>query len=261
MALNVFLLLPGKEDAVLDIIKDENAYKQFVKEVSEIVSALPKDNSVKLFYDADNIQTFLNICENFDSELYLSHAKYQIQNFISAKSANIQDKLSKAKDCVYILWNYEKLLNVAYSPDILSEIAEKILSFPNETYLVLNVSENIKADRNVLLVCKDAKHISDLPKFARVPFVTDKTDLELWWQTNHVSEFSLLDRNRFSKTKKIVQGQSIYLEIATNHYWYFDNLHKDHYEVFDIIGKHIGEADLQGKIDTSKKDKTKQITI
>jgi hypothetical protein len=62
------------------------------------------------------------------------------------------------------------------------------------------------------------------------------------------SEFSLLDRNRFSKTKKIEQGQCVYLETATNHYWYFDNLHKDHYEVFNRNKEHIGAANLQGEI-------------
>jgi hypothetical protein len=41
-------------------------------------------------------------------------------------------------------------------------------------------------------------------------------------------------------------------------------LHKGegaHLEVFDKTGYHIGEADLQGNIDTSTKDKNKTINL
>ncbi len=43
-----------------------------------------------------------------------------------------------------------------------------------------------------------------------------------------------------------------------------DNLHYGkaaHLEVFDKMGKHIGEADLQGNIDYSQKDLNKTISL
>ncbi|MDR0700686.1 MAG: hypothetical protein LBG28_15925 [Tannerella sp.] len=64
---------------------------------------------------------------------------------------------------------------------------------------------------------------------------------------------------RFRKTRKRQQGKSVYEEISSGYYWYLDNLHQDHYEVFNNTGEHIGEADLLGKIDLSKKDKTKSL--
>ena len=45
--------------------------------------------------------------------------------------------------------------------------------------------------------------------------------------------FSLKDKTRFNKTTLIFQGQSIYQEASTNYYWYLDNFHKKHYEVFN----------------------------
>ena len=68
-----------------------------------------------------------------------------------------------------------------------------------------------------------------------------------------IVEFSLKDTTRFNRTRLIRQGQSVYKEIKTNYYWYLDNLHKNHYEVFDSEKTHIGIADMRGKIDTSKR--------
>lgn len=56
-----------------------------------------------------------------------------------------------------------------------------------------------------------------------------------------------------------VQGATVYKEKSTGYYWYLDNFHKTHYEVFDKTGKkHIGEANLDGKIDFSRADSKKQ---
>jgi hypothetical protein len=72
-------------------------------------------------------------------------------------------------------------------------------------------------------------------------------------QRGIIVEFSLKDTTRFCKTKIISQGQSVYKEIKTNCYWYLDNLHRNHYEVFNSSKSHIGIADMQGNIDTFKR--------
>lgn len=69
---------------------------------------------------------------------------------------------------------------------------------------------------------------------------------------------------QFKKTALICQGRNIYQELATHRYWTVDNLHYGkaaHLEVFDKTGKHIGEADLQGNIDCSKRDSKKTISL
>jgi 5'(3')-deoxyribonucleotidase len=74
-------------------------------------------------------------------------------------------------------------------------------------------------------------------------------------------QYSLLNRQRFTKTHLVEQGKTVYKEISTHYDWYLDNLHKDHYEVFNAKGEHIGIANFQGQIDTSKKEKGRRITV
>ncbi|MDR1181277.1 MAG: hypothetical protein LBL13_04810 [Bacteroidales bacterium] len=261
MVLNFFLLLPQTNGIILDIIQNECSYKQFVKEISDTISVLRRDNSMKLFYDSDNINTFIETCKEFESETYLANAATQIRSFISTKSIDVHDNPTKDNRCIYVLWNLDKLPNVEYAPEIITETVERMCLYPDGKFLLLNILEEIKTDRDVLLVCKDAKHISELPVFARIPYVTDKSELESWISLNYIPIFSLLDKSRFTKTKLIVQGQSVFQENHTSRYWYLDNFHKTHYEVFDDTGKHLGESDSQGQIDFSKKDATKTINI
>jgi hypothetical protein len=72
-------------------------------------------------------------------------------------------------------------------------------------------------------------------------------------QRGIIYRFSLKDGTRFQKDGRIVQGQNVYREIDTGYYWYLDNLHKNHYEVFDRNSQHIGTANMDGYIDTTKK--------
>ncbi|MBD2148607.1 hypothetical protein H6F44_00460 [Pseudanabaena sp. FACHB-1277] len=72
----------------------------------------------------------------------------------------------------------------------------------------------------------------------------------------------LRDTQRFQKTQNIYDGRTIYREILNDRYWYVDNLHfgqASHIEVFNAQGNHIGESDLEGNIDETKKDLNKKI--
>lgn len=68
-----------------------------------------------------------------------------------------------------------------------------------------------------------------------------------------VVDFSLSDTSRFKKTHFNVQGKVIYKELLSKCYWYLDNLHHSHYEVFNSQEEHIGLADLNGNVDVSKR--------
>jgi hypothetical protein len=70
-----------------------------------------------------------------------------------------------------------------------------------------------------------------------------------------LSRFSTKNLTAFSRTQYIRQGERVYLEIQTGNFWYLDALHKNHFEVFDSNGNHVGISDLQGNIDTKKKVK------
>lgn len=78
-------------------------------------------------------------------------------------------------------------------------------------------------------------------------------------QRGIIYSFSLKDGTRFQKDRRIVQGQNVYREIDTGRYWYLDNFHKNHYEVFDKNNQHIGVADMQGNFNPAKKVKGRNL--
>lgn len=75
------------------------------------------------------------------------------------------------------------------------------------------------------------------------------------------TETVLRDRGRFTKTKLNNQGRVVYLEVKTGYRFCVDNLHVfgAHLEIFDARGGHIGESTLNGEIDFSKADSTKDL--
>jgi hypothetical protein len=76
-------------------------------------------------------------------------------------------------------------------------------------------------------------------------------------------ETILRDRSRFQKTALRNQNRCVYIDRKTNFYLCVDNLHRHgaHLEVFDANGDHIGEATLDGVIDTSKADTNKNLHV
>jgi hypothetical protein len=77
-----------------------------------------------------------------------------------------------------------------------------------------------------------------------------------------IGKISLFENEcRFRRTNIVIQGMPLYEEISTRYYWYLDNLHQNHHEVFNHTGQHIGEADLQGIIDYARKDNNKTINL
>lgn len=67
-----------------------------------------------------------------------------------------------------------------------------------------------------------------------------------------LKKFSLKNRTLFTRTNLVRQGKPVYQEIATNYYWYLDNMHRNHFEVFNANKEHLGIADFEGNLDTSK---------
>jgi hypothetical protein len=73
-------------------------------------------------------------------------------------------------------------------------------------------------------------------------------------------QLSLLDNaERFRKLGLSRQGQPVFEETTTGHFWYLDNLHKNHYEVFNANEEHIGVADINGEVDASKRIKGRRL--
>ena len=153
-------------------------------------------------------------------------------------------------------WNIDDFtLTPEYSG--LAHLMERILT----QHLEFVCIDNVKHAKQQLVLFQDARHILDYPKeFVKVPCFNIYDDLIVYAQNHGIFDFTLDNPNRFEKCPGIspIQGACVYRERSTNHYWYRDMLHKTHYEMFDKCGhRHLGEADMNGVLDTTKKDVTK----
>ncbi len=70
----------------------------------------------------------------------------------------------------------------------------------------------------------------------------------------------LKNKDLFQPTSKLFQWNKVYIKKDNGYYYYRDNLHKDHLEVFNKKWKYVWEADpVTWIVNTSKEDKTKSI--
>jgi hypothetical protein len=221
-------------------------------------------DEIELFYDSENIKAFLQkISVLFDNE-YLQKPTTQLKISLQ-KSTDWRMSVVQQHKCSYVLWFLDKFEVKTVNNSSLAEMAERMLNQTTEKYLLINLHQNIHINRQFLPIFKDCQHITGLPQFVHIEFVSDEKEFQLWWdiyqKTEGLCDFSLLNRQRFTRTHLVEQGKTVYKEISTHYYWYLDNLHKDHYEVFNTMGEHIGIANLQGQIDTSSKEKGRRITV
>lgn len=185
---------------------------------------------------------------------YKEYAKYKIRDINLIKHESIDNSLRCFK------WDIESETTTAldeYKYDGLKHLVSRCASY--DTLFVC--IDNEKHCGNQLVLFQDAKHKIEYPKeFIKIHCYNNWDDFYHYLSAQDIFAFSLKDETKFVKCADInpVQGSIVYKEKATGHYWYLDNLHKTHYEVFDAAGKkHIGEADLEGNIDCEKADKKK----
>lgn len=262
MAIKAFLYLPENDNIIFNIVQDETTYKAFIAQLEKFTALACQHNDATLFYDAQNVQTFIAKVEAWNESNYLVNYVQLIRHLgLSREASELKDESEIQADCLYFLWDFEKM-NIDNAPKILAEVAERIWKYPTESYILLNFQNTLETPRNALFVFKDAPHIAHLPeKFAHIHFVTDKDELEIWLATNTQSAFSLLDRAKFKKTKLVQQGKAVFEELNTGYFWYLDNFHKNEYEVFDIQGKHLGTANLEGVFDEKGKKDGRTINL
>jgi hypothetical protein len=181
-------------------------------------------------------------------------------------------------DCLTINNDYKDVCNTS-----LAEVAERKIQNNNQQYLLINFvkSSFTIPHRNIQNCCLiTIIKNSDEENRICIDGVERPSALEYWLEDKFSLsklEYSLdatipprdeqtilLDITRFQKTPRKYDARCIYCELTTGRYWYVDNLHfgqAAHLEVFDKRGFHIGESDLHGNVDTSKKDKDKTIDL
>ncbi|MCA9937710.1 MAG: hypothetical protein KC418_03640 [Anaerolineales bacterium] len=158
----------------------------------------------------------------------------------------------------------------------IAELGERILCGMTQHGLLINLPESRFASETSLTIDKNGDSLTN------IDCVDHKEALERWLEeTFRISrrEYSVLSNtppldfqtilrnsNRFDRTQLPRQGGRIlYREKSTGYIWYVDNLHVGnaaHFEVFDRNGRnHLGEADLAGTLDHSKRDPNKRLNV
>lgn len=176
-------------------------------------------------------------------------------NFIKDKSLIEYNEVDKDLTCY--MWNISDTVTVPlYKEDGLFHLISRYIS-DKTNFVCIDSKEYAK---NCLVLFQDAIHKPEYPKeFVKIPCYKDWDSLWKYLEDKQLFSFSLNDTTKFEKCSYTVQGAAVYKEKTTGRYWYMDNLHKTHYEVFDHLGKkHIGEAGLNGVIDKTKVDKDKK---
>ena len=181
-------------------------------------------------------------------------------------------------DCLMINEQYKVVNDTS-----LAEIAERKLQNSSSTYLLLNfINSSFNLVHPHITNCCLITIVknNDVVNCIKLDGLDNKSALENWLEhTFNLScsvydELSndpptdeqtiLRDKQRFQKTSSRCHGRAIYREVATDRYWYVDNLHgrkSAHLEVFNKAKTHVGEADIEGNIYECKRDANKLLDI
>lgn len=240
------------------------------EDITKFAAALTQLNQVLLrIHDCDTPKRIF-----FDRQLYYSEVTADHRIFSSClerltdKSARLQfkllfqDRLRATEWCNEALqeacsykWNTEELRATG-----IAELVERRLQ--NRIGFLINFSPSrFPSGRQMMIRKADGNSVM-------IDSVNSQEDLETWCRlypnlelarftatpgrVPQESETILADRGRFKRTKLRNQGKAVYLDRRTNYFFCIDNLHGDHLEVFNSNKEHIGVADLNGVIDTSK---------
>jgi len=238
---------------------DIEAFTSAIVEFTSIVSIINKQvKNKKIFKDFNWV--------------YNTAAIYQ-QNFQSSIEM-IKDKLLKDsfKDIVFnksnpIDWKTDRihLTNDLYYSDILKDIvtdtilaeaAERKLVNKEGLFLVLNFIKSTFENEKLIKITKNEEITIE------VDCVENKEYLQIWLSKNNLEESILKNSKLFKPTNLISPiNTKIYEELTTNYLWYFDNFHKNHFEVFNKQKIHLGEGDLNGYLNITKRDPDKDYKL
>jgi hypothetical protein len=144
-----------------------------------------------------------------------------------------------------------------------SDLIGLLVNFPQSKFTQLSSVEVFKNDVALPFILDCLDHKDALNKW-----LTDKLQSERF-EYDYAStakptdlQTVLREHKRFVSTTYYMDGRKVYKELATEYYWYVDNLHYGraaHLEVFDRNGQHLGEASLEGLVDSGKRDATKKV--
>lgn len=261
MKIKAYFLFPETDDDFIRIGENAQAYNSIIGEIALIKKQLKELGKFELCYDPENVNAFLNKAETVVHGNYLSECRSQLQIIFGPNTRNVSTTAIRKSDCVYVHWNINSVYENAKT--IIAEATEAKHNEGIDKTVVINIAESYITNREEIHVVKDALHLNDLPILVSIPTVNNEIEFSQWVTTLSTPNFSLKNKTKFERTNQKHVKQRIYKEITTGNYWYYDFFHdtnKKHYEVFNAQGVHLGEANTEGTLDTTKADNLKRIT-
>lgn len=227
--------------------------------------------SIQEFVD-DVLPSFLEVLDDVDESNDLIYKKYDLFSSMVTPDTNLHAILIGDYSRQYdIIRRFKSKLVSLFKDPYWEETQKHSIDTPylykGEDIAGTSLAESCERDKVVislpcadfysgkLIIQKQAKELIVDNLFAAGHYTAVAEERGL------IKEFSLTDTDRFRKTSHGYHAKAIFQEIRTGYYWYLDNLHKDHYEVFDSSEKHLGVADMDGNIDRTKKVKGRTISF
>lgn len=263
-----------------DAIKIFNSIFELINQKIKDKKLYKEDNNIYANYEAikgDNFNASLSKLKDKSLRTAFINIVFNKSNPKQWRTEQLHSS-EDSFDCLTIDKDYKNVCNTS-----LAEVAERKTQNINKEYLLINfINSSFQITHPHIIKCCLITVIKNNVENNQICIdgIDSKPALEYWLEnklnlrsleysldaTNPPSDEQTLLRDtiRFRKTSFRYDGRFIYCELTTSRYWYVDNLHEGkaaHLEVFDKRGFHIGEADLQGNIDTAKKDKDKTIDL
>lgn len=238
---------------------DQAAFVEAIRELVNIFSFLNNNKTTTKLYKPEN-QVFINRKTIQNEYFQQSFEGIRNKQLKEAFRGIIFAKLNP-KD-----WQVEQLhdtqdifvcpiIDDFVSNTTLAEVAERNLQKPDIQRLVINFMGSCFQNLRQIEIFKNDENIENPIYLA---CLDSRIDFENWLQQTVIDRESYLKNVLlFEKTNYQVQGKTIYKHKSTNNYWYLDNLHKTHFEVFNAQKEHLGEADLEGDLQPDSNDAKK----
>ncbi|MDX2303100.1 MAG: hypothetical protein NW226_09880 [Microscillaceae bacterium] len=210
---------------------------------------------ISLWIHKSSILNFIDEIEMISKDKFLK-TDIERQIFEKLRTDDWEEKTlhSNQDKFLYLHWNakenglrIENFVNTS-----IAEISERILQYPEENYLLINFAASRFQEKKYIQIIKSDAW-DNLLHIVQIDCIENHQDFETWFEQNHQLDSLFEDKHRFEKTKRKVQGRSVFKEIRTGYYWYYDNFHRDfeskdlkkpvEIEVFDSQGNHVGVAD------------------
>ncbi len=277
MAAQVFIVFPDIIDS--DSIDD---LKKIISLVNDIQSNLKNDKEVTLFYDEQNVTSFIDSAKTL-IEQDIEQFTQRLRTLLRKTSSRWRNISKIQKDTVYRLWNIKKRKlhsladnDYAIIYDSYCEVAERNIQDNNTNYLIITLVEcdyfykeetelNVKKIEKIIIVRDflpiliDVIHREELPELLKIKRIRTYGEFQLWFKLLKGDiKFKLKDNPDYEPTNYIYPPtkRRIYQHKESKQFWYFDFFHKDnkiHYEVFSRMLDYIGEGDENGNLAPSKK--------